>query len=160
WNGLMIAALARASVVLDEPSWLDAAREAAKLVSTKLVSKEGRLLRRLVGGEARFPGALEDHAYLARAYVELYEADLDPQWLDLARDLCAKTKALYWDGARFGSHAKDAEALAAATADAVYEGVLPSPPATLAAVELRLAVLTGKEPELARKQLESISSHP
>lgn len=158
WNGLMIAALARASVVLDEPRWLDAAREAARLIDAKLVGKDGRLLRRLMGSEARFPGALEDHAYLARAYLALYEADLDPEWLERARDLLAKAKALYWDGSRFTSHAKDLEALAAAPADSTFEGALPSPAATLAIVDLRVSVLTGTESTLARSQLEGVSS--
>jgi uncharacterized protein YyaL (SSP411 family) len=155
WNGLMIGALARASWVVGEPRWLDAARTAARLVDTKLV-KEGRLQRRLVGDEARFPAALEDHAYLVHAYVELYEADLDPVWLEKARELLAKTKALYWDGEHFRSRASDQEALVAAPGEVVFEGALPSPAAVLALEETRLARLAGKEPELARSQLLSV----
>lgn len=159
WNGLMIGALARASVLLDEPRWLDAAKEAATLVGAKLVSKDGRLLRRLMDGDARFQGALEDHAYLARAYVELYEATFDPEWLERASSLLAKAKALYWDGSRFVSRAKDAEALAASAGDSIFEGAMPSPAAMLATVDIRVSVLTGREPDLARKQLETTSAH-
>ncbi len=158
WNGLMIAALARASWVVGEPRWLDAARTAARLVDTKLVSKEGRLQRRLVDDEARFPAALEDHAYLLHAYVELYEADFDPVWLEKGRELLAKTKALYWDGARWLSRAKDQEALVAAPGEVVFEGALPSPAAMLALEETRLARLSGKEPELARSELLSVGA--
>ncbi len=158
WNGLMIAALARASVALDEPRWLAAAKDAARLVSTKLFSKDGRLLRRIMDGEARFPGALEDHGYLARAYVELYQASLDPGWLERAQALLAKAKALYWDGSRFVSRAKDAESLATSAGESIYEGATPSPAALLAIADIRIAVLTGKDPELARKQLETVSA--
>ena len=43
WNGLMIAALARAAVVFEQPDWLAAAERAFDFVATKMTSN-GRLL--------------------------------------------------------------------------------------------------------------------
>jgi uncharacterized protein YyaL (SSP411 family) len=165
WNGLMIAALARASLALSEPRFLDAALAAARTVATRLVSPggrdgltAGRLLRRLVGDEARFPGALEDHAYLVRGYAELYEATLDPEWLERAQDLLARARALFWDGARFTARAKDQPALLASPVEGTDEGALPSPAAVLAEEDVRLSSLAGREPELARSELASVST--
>jgi len=154
WNALMIGALARASVALDEPRFLEAAREAVAVIESRLVSKEGRLLRRLVADQARYPGALEDHAYLVHAYVELYEADLDSAWLEKAQGLLEKTAALFWAGDHWSSKAKDQEALGAAPGDEPEEGALPSPAGLLALEEARIAVLTGREAPRAWKELE------
>jgi uncharacterized protein YyaL (SSP411 family) len=159
WNGLAIAALARASWVLGEPRYLEAARRAATLVEAKLRRKDGRVLRRLVGDEARFQGALEDHAYLAHGYVELYEATLEPAWLARACDLLTRAHALFWDADRgaFGSRARDAESLLATPGRDEGEGALPGPAAVLALELVRTGTLTGRDEPLAlaRSQLET-----
>ena len=52
WNGLMIAALAKAAIVLNEPGYLDAAEKAAKFVLHS-ISKGERSEERRVGKECR-----------------------------------------------------------------------------------------------------------
>ena len=87
WNGLMIAALARAAFVLDEPLYLDAARAAADFVRTRMKTPAGRLLHRWCGGEPAMTGNLDDYAFMIWGLIELYEAGFAAGDLRLALDL-------------------------------------------------------------------------
>jgi uncharacterized protein YyaL (SSP411 family) len=77
WNGLMIAALARASWVLGEPSYYAAARAAADFVLSRMKTPEGRLLHRWCGGEAAVTGNLDDYSFMIWGLMELYGAGFD-----------------------------------------------------------------------------------
>ncbi|MCF6314226.1 MAG: thioredoxin domain-containing protein [Verrucomicrobiales bacterium] len=81
WNGLMIAALARAGQVLDDPSYTAAAKKAAHYVLTTLSDKNGRLLKRSRLGKAGLTAHLEDYAFVVWGLLDLYEASLDPHYL-------------------------------------------------------------------------------
>jgi uncharacterized protein len=100
WNGLMIAACARAARVLGVPGMLgegvpptgarhlEVAQRCARFVRTALwEASTGRLRRRYAGGAAGIDGFAEDYAYLAWGLIELFQADGDPTWLTWARAL-------------------------------------------------------------------------
>src|SRR5581483_7359845 len=73
WNGLMIGSLAQAGLILGERRFVDAAVRAADFLWREL--REGTtLLHTWAAGRARNPGYLDDHALLAAAFVDLYEA--------------------------------------------------------------------------------------
>ncbi|GMA40128.1 thioredoxin domain-containing protein [Mobilicoccus caccae] len=84
WNGLAIAALADAGVLLDEPGYVDAAARCAEfVVATHLL--DGRLRRTSrdgVVGESL--GVAEDHGDLAYGLVRLHLATGETHWLDAA----------------------------------------------------------------------------
>ncbi len=87
WNGLMIAALAAGSRILEDPKYLEAAEEAASFIKGKMIQPDGRLLRRYRDGEAGISAFLDDYAYLAWGYLELYRAVSNPQYLEEAERL-------------------------------------------------------------------------
>ncbi|HEX8028361.1 MAG TPA: thioredoxin domain-containing protein, partial [Vicinamibacterales bacterium] len=109
WNGLMIAAFARASRVLvgrvlgqenDEGSTqhLQSAVAAASFIRDVMWKPGSRqLLRRYRGGDAAIDGYAEDYACLIFGVLELFQASGDPQWLDWARELQARQDELFWD---------------------------------------------------------------
>jgi uncharacterized protein YyaL (SSP411 family) len=127
WNGLMIGALARAGALLDQPRYLDAARDAARFCLTTL-SPDGALRRRWAQGEAAVPAFLDDHAYLADGLLDLFDATGEAPWRDAARRLCDTLIAQFWDdddgGFFFASHT-DHERLIARSKD-LFDGALPS----------------------------------
>lgn len=86
WNGLMIEALAHAGRVLDEPTYVDAAADAANFILASMV-QEGKLLRTYRDGKAKLPGYLDDHVFFANGLIELYLATDDQRWLDEAMRL-------------------------------------------------------------------------
>ena len=73
WNGLMIAALANASLMLDEPSWLDMAERAFAFIA-RAMTRGDRLGHSWRQGQLKFPGLASDFAAMIRAALALYEA--------------------------------------------------------------------------------------
>jgi uncharacterized protein YyaL (SSP411 family) len=98
WNGLMIGAFARGSVILGDHRLLEAAKKAALFIKKQLyVSKEKNLQRRYRDGESGLSGQLDDYAFLVSGLIELYQADQDPELLDWAVTLTHKQIELFWD---------------------------------------------------------------
>ncbi|HYN42308.1 MAG TPA: thioredoxin domain-containing protein [Thermoanaerobaculia bacterium] len=77
WNSLTVSGLAVASSILGEPRYLEAARECARFLLTRMRDAEGRLLRTWKDGEAKILAFLEDEAYLALALLDLADAEPD-----------------------------------------------------------------------------------
>jgi uncharacterized protein YyaL (SSP411 family) len=144
WNGLMIAAVARAAQVLGDPDYADAAARAASFVRERLTRDDGRLLARWRGGEAAHLAYLDDYAFLAWGRLELYEATFEPEHLAEARRLVDEMNHLFADEERGGYWftGSDGEPLLARAKD-VYDGASPSGNSVAALVLLKLARLTG-----------------
>ncbi len=90
WNGLMIAAFARAGKDLNEPRYTQAAQKAADYILTKMRTEDGGLYRSMRGGKVRINGFLEDYAYFTHGLLALHKADAgggDKKWLDAAEKL-------------------------------------------------------------------------
>ena len=114
WNGLMIAALARAARVVQgvvagptgaarRDVYLGAAQRAATFVKTSLWdASQERLLRRFRDGQASIAAYAEDYASLVWGLLELFQADGDPAWLEWALTLQRQQDALFWDAASGG----------------------------------------------------------
>lgn len=145
WNGLMIAAFARAGLILTEPRYLDAAEQAAAFIGQHLKGEDGRLLARWREGEAAYPGKLEDYAFYAWGLLELYGATFRINFLEEAHRLTELLLNLFFDGEQGGfyPYANDGEQLITRNKE-VYDGAMPSGNAVAALVLSRLARLTGE----------------
>ena len=145
WNGLMIAAMARAGLALDEARYVEAAERAAGFVGRELTDGAGRLLARWREGEAAHPGKLDDYAFYAWGLLELYGVTFRADYLDEAARLAGLLLDLFFDGARggFWPYTRDGEQLITRTKE-VYDGAMPSGNAVAALVLSRLARLTGE----------------
>ena len=73
WNGLMIAALANAGTMLDEPAWIDMAARAFAFI-VRSMTKGDRLGHSWREGRLLYPGLASDFANMIRAALALYEA--------------------------------------------------------------------------------------
>ncbi len=158
WNGLMIAAFARASRVLCGEAFgqqpgedasaehLETATRAAAFIrDTMWDGAKGQLLRRYRGGDAAIEGYAEDYACLIFGVLELFQASGDPQWLTWARALQDRQDALFWDAASggwFSTTGEDPSVLVRMKED--YDGAEPSPTSVSAMNLLTLAHLTGE----------------
>jgi uncharacterized protein YyaL (SSP411 family) len=145
WNGLMIAAAARAGAVLEEPAWVAAADEAADFVLSELRGRDGRLKKRWRDGRAAFPAVLDDHAFLTWGLIELHQATQEPKRLRQAAELTEITLEHFRDarGGGFYLSADDGEKLLVRSKE-VYDGALPSGNSVTAWNLLRLASLLGR----------------
>jgi uncharacterized protein YyaL (SSP411 family) len=129
WNGLMIAAFARAARSIDGgDAFLKDATRAASFVRAHLwapVSKT--LLRRYRQGQASVDGYAEDYAYLIFGLLELFQAGGDPEWLEWALTLQERQDALFWDpvdGGWFSTTGRDPSVLLRLKED--YDGAEPA----------------------------------
>src|SRR6266540_3497194 len=144
WNGLMIAGLVNAGVLLDEPAWLELAARGFMFIGAKMAHgdrlghswREGRLL---------FPGLASDHAAMIRAALALYEATGEHDYLE---------RALAWQGTLDRHYANphtggyfltadDAEGLVARPS-ATTDDAIPNPNAVAAQNLVRLAAFSGQ----------------
>ncbi|MCI9597656.1 MAG: thioredoxin domain-containing protein [Firmicutes bacterium] len=145
WNGLMIAALARAGVWLEQPDYLKAALRAEEFVWKCLRTEGGKLLSRWYGGQADFPGTLEDYAFFSWALLECYAATFEPGYLRKAC-LVAKEMLEQFFGPDSGGgylYGKDSEKLLIRPKE-TYDGAMPSGNAVAALVMRQLAFFTGE----------------
>ncbi len=145
WNGLMIAALARAGFVLADPAHVEAAEGAAEFVLTRLRSDDGRLLHRYRGGEAGLTAHVDDYAFMVWGLIELYEATFDARHLESAIALNQEMLDRYWDDQTGGLYftADNAERLLIRQKD-IYDGAIPSGNSVAMLNLLRLARITGQ----------------
>jgi uncharacterized protein YyaL (SSP411 family) len=143
WNGLAVAALARAAGVLGEPRFLDAALGAAELLwGTHWTG--GRLRRVSRDGAVGQPaGVLEDYGCVADGYALLAEATADGTWLDRAGLLLdvALEQFSAGDGG-FHDTADDAETLIARPRDP-SDNASPSGHSAITNALVRYSALTG-----------------
>jgi len=145
WNGLMIAALANASQMLDEPAWLDLAARAFDFV-TRAMTRGDRLGHSWRAGQLKFPGLASDFAAMIRAALALFEATGRRDYLDQAltwqhaldRDYADATAGTYY------LTAADAEGLVVRPASTADEAT-PNHNAVAAQNLIRLAVLAGED---------------
>jgi uncharacterized protein len=146
WNGLAVAALAKAAFVFGDAELLGTARRAARFLLDRLGDGRGGLLHRYRGGEAGIAGFFDDYAYLAWGLIELYQADFDPAWLEAAMRLTDVATERFRDeaGGGFFLTASDAEQLFMRPKDA-QDGAMPSGNSVAVSNLVRLARLTGRE---------------
>ena len=156
WNGLMIAALARAGQVLNEPRYTAVAVRAADFIMLRLRDNNGRLVKRYRKGIAGLPAHLDDYAFVVWGFLELYEATLKAIYLQEAIRLNDQMIKHFWDQQSGGLFmtADDSERLLIRNKK-IYDGAIPSGNSVAALNLLRLGHMTGREDYL--KKAEGIS---
>lgn len=157
-NGLMIAGLADAGRLLNEPKYIAAASRSADFVLAKLRTDDGKLLRTYAGGKADLNAYVTDYAYLVEGLIALHRATEDERWLKLADELTAKQLELFLDEAAgdFFFTSDDHETLLARAKDPV-DNALPAANSVTTSNLLYLAAKLHKPENLAaaEKTLEA-----
>jgi uncharacterized protein YyaL (SSP411 family) len=162
WNGLMIAAFARAGrQLVDSPrrqDWRDAAERAASAIELRLWQPDRRrLLRRYRDGQAGIDAFCEDYACVVWGYLELFQMNGEARWLERAIELTAIQTDLFLDtadGGWFSTTGEDPTVLLRMKED--YDGAEPSAASVAVQNLLTLGRLTGEAAfvDRARRTLE------
>jgi uncharacterized protein YyaL (SSP411 family) len=148
WNGLAIAALARAAVLFDRDDWLESARWAADYLLENHRGDGGRLIRASVAERrSAAPATLEDYGMLATGLLALAAATGEPAYATAARTLVDDTlDAGASAGTTFAEPGGGDPVLAAAgiaLSGDPSEGAYPSGLSASADAAWRLYLLTG-----------------
>ena len=145
WNGLMIAALANAGAMLEQPDWIARADKAFDFIA-KSMTRGDRLGHSWRQGKLLYPGLASDFACMIRAALALYEATGRRERLDQALAWQRAFDAAYANPQNGGYYltASDAEGLVVRPASTTDDAT-PNPNALAAQNLLRLAALTGND---------------
>ena len=153
WNGLAIAALARAAAVFDHPEWLARAEEAFDFVLTEMGAPDGRVQHAWRLGRVTAVGLLDDQAAMARAALALFEATDDAARLAQAERIVRATEAKFADGhGGFYTTADDATDVPLARPRTAADNATPAGAGIIAEVFARLFHLTGDDAWRARTE--------
>ena len=146
WNGLIIAALAKAAQVLEDEDFLEAAKKAADFIFRRLDDSSNHLLHRYSEGDAAIPGFLDDYAFLIWGLLELYKATFSNEYLQKALDLNKVLFLDFWDEKNGGFYFTSAnnEQLLIRQKE-VYDGAIPSGNSVAFYNLIKLADFTGNK---------------
>ncbi|MBE9548776.1 MAG: thioredoxin domain-containing protein [Proteobacteria bacterium] len=145
WNGLMIAALARASLLLDNARCLEMAESAFSFIQKKLSTDDGHLLKRYRKGNAGLPAHLDDYAFMSWAAFELHQATLKIDYLELGIGWTHASLEMFYDQEGGGFYFTEASTELAIRSKDAYDGAIPSGNAVMARNLAHLFQLTGEQ---------------
>ncbi|MBO0711374.1 MAG: thioredoxin domain-containing protein [Acetobacteraceae bacterium] len=146
WNGLAIAALARAALAFRHPDWLARAARAFDFIASRLAAPDGRIQHAWRLDRITAAGLLEDQASMARAALALYETTAVPHYLEQAIGLAEAAVAHFADaGGGFYQTAGDAADIPLARPLSAADQATPSGNGLIAEVFARLYHLTGED---------------
>jgi uncharacterized protein YyaL (SSP411 family) len=144
WNGLAIAALARASAVFAQPVWLDRAREAFGFILANMGDPRGGIAHAWRLGRVTADGMIDDHAAMARAALALHEATGEPSYADVSVRLADAARDAFFDGhGGFYMTASDAADVPLIRPRSAADDATPAGSGVMAEVLARLYHLTG-----------------
>jgi uncharacterized protein YyaL (SSP411 family) len=154
WNGLMIAALAKASAAFRDPQYAEAAAKAVDFIFKYLRKPNKRLMHRYRDGNAAVHGNLDDYAFLIWGLIELYEATFEARHLKAALELNELMIKQFWDEEAGGLYFSpdDGEALIVRKKE-FYDGAVPSGNAVAMWNMLRLGRITAN-PRLEKRGVD------
>jgi len=143
WNGLMIAGLVNAGVLLEEPDWIALAARAFGFIASSMI-RQDRLGHAWRAGRLVYPGLASDFAAMIRAALALHEANGDQAYLVRALAWQSALEHHYANAAtgRYFLTADDAEGLVVRP-HATLDEAIPNHNALIAQNLVRLAALTG-----------------
>jgi uncharacterized protein YyaL (SSP411 family) len=145
WNGLMIAALAKAADAFYDPEWLGAAERAFDFVSSQMISN-GCLLHSYRAGEAKAPATATDYANMIKCALALASVTGNPEYIDRAREWVDVLDAHYWAEGHGGYYlaADDTDDLIVRTINAIDDAT-PNANGTMVSNLMQLYLWTGEE---------------
>jgi len=127
WNGLMIAALAKAARIFKKSEYEQVAKKAVDFVFKHLRDEEGRLYHRFRDGEVLGKGYIDDYSFMIWGLLELYETSFNLTYLEQALKLNEISIENFWDaknGGFFFTTENGKELLI--REKQIYDGAIPS----------------------------------
>ncbi len=152
WNGLVIAALARAGAVFAEPRYLDAARAAVDFILKRLRGTKGTLQHTCRAGVSRVDAMLDDYAFLIDALLEQGAATGEKRFIEEALRLQDEQDVRLWDTTAGGYFAAGEDPRSIVRAKPATDGPCVSGMGVSAMNLARLSKITGEARFLERAQ--------
>lgn len=167
WNGLMLKGYVDAYKAFKEQEFLTMALKNAAFVSQKLIAEDGSLWRNYKNGKATIVAFLDDYAFIAQAYIDLYEVTFDEKWLTLADKLVQYSITHFYDKEKYlFYYTSDRQAAIVTRKAETSDNVIPASNSAMALVLNALGHILANDEyvNMAAKMLaivtNNISSYP
>ena len=162
WNALMLKALAKAAIVLDDKFYLQHAIDNYNCITNRLLidATTGEMFHTVKNGKAKVNAFLDDYAFFTDACIQLYEATFDVIYLDRARMVCSFVCEHFSDDENlFFYFTPASQQDVIVRKKEVYDGAIPSGNAVMAGNLLKLSVIFDNPEwgERANKMLKAIA---
>ncbi len=142
WNALMLTGFLDAYRAFDDNRFLKAALYNAKWLTKNQLQKDGSLLHTYKNGESKINGFLSDYSLTIQAFIQLYEATFDENYLKDADKMMGYAIAHFFDeksGMFFFS--SDKEGSLVARKMEINDNVIPSSNSSMARALYDLGIL-------------------
>ncbi|MGI9381779.1 MAG: thioredoxin domain-containing protein, partial [Methyloligellaceae bacterium] len=152
WNGLMIAAMAKASDVFARADWLGAAARAYAFI-VEHMTRDGRLLHAARAGEAKAPATSSDYANMIAGALQLTAVTGERSYVEDAEGWAAVLDRHYWSDELGGYHFTADD-----TADVIvrtltgHDDATPNANGVMVSNLMQLWLLTGRDDYRARAE--------
>lgn len=161
WNSLMLKAIAKASIVLQNEQYKEAALKNFHFLVSHFSSGTGNeLMHTWKNGQARYPAFLDDYAFFIDACLQVYELTLDSNYLQKACDYTEYVIEHFSDEENiFFYYTNKNQDDVIVRKKEIYDGATPSANAMMVANLLKLSVIFDRPSwrERANKALDIIS---
>ena len=163
WNALMLKSFVEAAIAFDHKEFLKVAEKNAHFLLTHMSNQNDRLFHSWRNGIARINGFLEDYAFAIDAFISLYQATFNLDYLNQAiRWTHVVIDHFYNEDQGVFYFTSDEDEPLVARRFELHDGVTPSPNSVMARVLVRLAVYfeKGKFRENAQRALDVMGNLP
>ena len=133
WNALMLIGYVDAYHAHGDPRFLDGALRIAKFFTQYVIQADFSLTRNFKNGKTTISGFLDDYSFVCEAFIALYQATFDEQYLRLADSLATYTIQHFYNvqsGLFFYTSINDAPLIARKTE--TTDNVIPSSNSSMA----------------------------
>jgi uncharacterized protein YyaL (SSP411 family) len=139
WNAIMLKACTDAFAAFGDSAYLRKALDNAAFMEARMLGDSGHLWRNYKDGKISVDGFLDDYAWLARAYIRLYQVTFDKHWLDLASAITGYAISHFYDNKSGMFFYTPASSLVARKME-IADNAIPSSNAIMAGVLYDLGV--------------------
>jgi uncharacterized protein len=87
WNAIMLKGYADAYSATADKTYLQRALAIAVFLEKNMLAKDGKLMRNFKDGKVSVNAFLDDYAWLAHAYIKLYQVTFNKHWLTQAKKI-------------------------------------------------------------------------
>ena len=159
WNALMVEGLVEAYLSFKDQTYLTLAEKNAQFILTQQKQSNGALWHSYKDGKSTINGYLEDYSFTIEAFIKLYEATLNHQWLTEAKTLAEYTVAQFYDteSGMFFFTSKNDPALIARKLE-ISDNVIPASNSSMAKALISLGKYFEREKylEMSEQMLKNI----
>ncbi len=124
WNALMIPSLLEAGEVFSKEKYTDAGLALANYL--ELFNKNNQLYRVSINSKLEANALFEDYAYLANAYLSVFDQTHEKIWLNRTVQLVNIMNDKFWDKERFGYNMTNNNKYLNARYKESHDGAIPS----------------------------------